>query len=176
MLCCWAQYLTFYHNLQCRAFLVDRLSTHTASHPRPESSIQFSFCDNLYAIPQERPWPSGQPRTWPLIFTWSQVSRMNTYSLPSICFSLASCLSTFPHCHQLSLVLQGSFCLELLCSVLIGIDRRQWCDVGTWNNRWLMAWNLTAWLHSFRNPIKAPRLCFIYKRLCYLLYHEVLIV
>jgi len=40
---------------------VDCLPNDTASHPtRPESSTQFSFCDNLYAFPHERLQPSGQ--------------------------------------------------------------------------------------------------------------------
>jgi hypothetical protein len=55
----------------------------------------------------------ARPRTWPLVATWSGHEKNEHI----ICCAVAFCLPASAHCHQFSLVLQGSFCLELLCSV-----------------------------------------------------------
>jgi hypothetical protein len=117
MLCCRAQFLTFCHHLQCQAFLLDCLPNDTVSYPRrPESSTQFSVCDNLYAFPYERLQPSGQTMNLTTRHLKSGHEK-NEHIFFTIWCAVASCLPAFAHCHQFSLVLQGSFCLELLCSV-----------------------------------------------------------
>ena len=134
MLCCWALFVTFCHHLQCPAFLLDCLPNRTASHLRkPESATQFAFCDNMYAIPHERLQPSGQTTNLTTRHLKSGHEK-NEHIFFIIGCAVASCLLAFAHCYQFSLVLQGSFCPELL-SFFLGIDRWQQSNAGTWRNR-----------------------------------------
>jgi hypothetical protein len=86
---------------------LDCLPNHTVSHPEDlNSQHSFSFCDNLYAFPHERLQPSSQTTNLTTCHLKSGHEKNEIFFI--ICCAVASSLPAFSHCHQFSLVLQGS--------------------------------------------------------------------